>query len=100
MDRAVHGFERVIEPEMTESPYRFKPVDIYYHTYIASKNASLESLKKVYRAQDKPLFCYPVRAQGSGSTRWHPRKATLASQVAVNYGPCATGGSAAGYEWR
>lgn len=53
-----YGFERVIETfEMTESPYRFKPVDIYYHTYIASKNASLESLKKVYQwAQDQPLF--------------------------------------------
>ena len=53
-----YGFERVIETfEMTESPSRFKPVDIYYHTYIASKNASLESLKKVYQwAQDQPLF--------------------------------------------
>ena len=53
-----YGFERVIETfEMTESPYRFKPVDIYYHTYIASKNASLESLVTVYQwAQDQPLF--------------------------------------------
>lgn len=45
-----YGFNRVIETfELTESPYRFKPVDIYYHTYIASKNASLQSLLDVYQ---------------------------------------------------
>ncbi|HEX5676979.1 MAG TPA: endo alpha-1,4 polygalactosaminidase [Alcanivorax sp.] len=44
-----YGFERVIETfKLTNTPIRFKPVDIYYHTYIASKNASLESLRRVY----------------------------------------------------
>ncbi|MFP1683533.1 bifunctional glycoside hydrolase 114/ polysaccharide deacetylase family protein [Alloalcanivorax sp. C16-1] len=44
-----YGFQRVIETfRLTESPIRFKPIDIYYHTYIASKNASLTSLRKVY----------------------------------------------------
>ncbi len=53
-----YGFERVIETfELTETPHRFKPVDVYYHTYIASKNASLESLRKVYQwAEEQPLF--------------------------------------------
>lgn len=46
-----YGFERVLETfEMTERPYRLKPIDIYYHTYSASKRASLEALHKVYRS--------------------------------------------------
>jgi uncharacterized protein (TIGR01370 family) len=45
-----YGFERVIETyEMTDTPYRLKPIDIYYHTYSASKPASLKALDKVYR---------------------------------------------------
>lgn len=57
-----YGFERVIETfELTNTPIRFKPVDIYYHTYIASKNASLESLRRVYDwALSQPL--HPVFA--------------------------------------
>jgi hypothetical protein len=44
-----YGFERVIETfEMTDTPRRLKPVNIYYHTYIASKRASIASLHKVY----------------------------------------------------
>jgi len=44
-----YGFERVIETfEMTETPHRLKPVNIYYHTYIASKRASIASLHKAY----------------------------------------------------
>lgn len=44
-----YGFERVIETfEMTESPRRLKPINIYYHTYSASKKASLNALYKVY----------------------------------------------------
>lgn len=57
-----YGFERVLETfRLTETPYRFKPVDIYYHTYIASKNAALESLRRVYQwASEQPL--HPVFA--------------------------------------
>lgn len=56
-----YGFNRVIETfELTESPHRFKPVNIYYHTYIASKNASLQSLLDVYQWAGKqdlhPVF--------------------------------------------
>jgi polysaccharide biosynthesis protein PelA len=43
------GFERVIETfEMTERPRRLKPVNIYYHTYSASKPASIAALRRVY----------------------------------------------------
>jgi hypothetical protein len=34
---------------MTDTPYRLKPIDIYYHTYSASKPASLRALDKVYK---------------------------------------------------
>lgn len=53
-----YGFERVIETfELTDKPYRFKPIDIYYHSYIVSKTASLNSLHKVYQwALKQPVF--------------------------------------------
>ncbi len=45
-----YGFERVIETfELTESPYRFKPINIYYHTYAVTKQASLRALHKIYQ---------------------------------------------------
>ena len=45
-----YGYERVIETfELTEKPYRLKPVNVYYHTYSASKRASLTALHKVYQ---------------------------------------------------
>ena len=45
-----YGFERVIETfEMTDAPRRFKAVDIYYHSYSASKQASLKALHKAYQ---------------------------------------------------
>ena len=55
-----YGFERAIETfEMTDSPRRIKAVDIYYHTYSASKRAGLNALHKVYRwALAQPL--HPV----------------------------------------
>ncbi|MFT5533945.1 MAG: hypothetical protein ACI8WM_001981 [Burkholderiaceae bacterium] len=44
-----YGFERVIETyKLTGAPYRFKPVDIYYHVYSATKPASIAALHKVY----------------------------------------------------
>ncbi|MFC4158843.1 bifunctional glycoside hydrolase 114/ polysaccharide deacetylase family protein [Chitinimonas lacunae] len=55
------GFRRVIETfEMTELPRRWKPINIYYHTYSASKPAAIEALHQVYRWAQKqqtlPLF--------------------------------------------
>lgn len=45
-----YGFDRVIETfEMTDAPRRLKAVDIYYHSYSASKQASIKSLHKVYQ---------------------------------------------------
>ena len=43
------GFERVIETfEFTEKPRRLKPINIYFHTYITTKLASMRSLDKVF----------------------------------------------------
>jgi hypothetical protein len=57
-----YGYERVIETfELTETPRRLKPVNIYYHTYSATKTASLAALHKVYAwALGQPL--HPVYA--------------------------------------
>jgi len=53
-----YGYSNVIETfEKTDSPIRFKPVDIYYHSYSGSKLASLTALKKVYEwAYHQKLF--------------------------------------------
>ncbi len=43
-----NGYERAIETfQLTEQPYRLKPMDVYFHTYSASKEASLKALDKV-----------------------------------------------------
>ncbi len=45
-----YGFERVIDTyKLTDSPHRFKPIDIYYHFYSGSKTAALIGLDKVYQ---------------------------------------------------
>ena len=44
-----YGFERAIETfQLTDEPYRLKPMDVYFHTYSASKPASLQALDKVF----------------------------------------------------
>ena len=51
-----YGFERIIETfNRTETPLRLKPVNIYYHTYIATKRASIASLHKVYGWAEEQL---------------------------------------------
>ncbi len=45
-----YGYRRVIETfEMTDTPRRLKPINIYYHTYSTSKPSSLAALDEVYR---------------------------------------------------
>ncbi len=45
-----YGYRRVIETfEMTDRPRRLKPVGIYYHTYSATKKASITALNEVYQ---------------------------------------------------
>ncbi len=56
-----YGFERVIETfELTEKPRRLKPIDIYFHTYITTKPAGMQSLDKVFgwalAQETTPLF--------------------------------------------
>lgn len=57
-----YGYERAVESfELTDRPRRLKPLNIYYHSYSASKHASLEALKKTYEwALARPL--HPVFA--------------------------------------
>lgn len=44
------GYERVIETfDLTDTPRRLKPIDVYFHTYSASKPASLRALEKVLK---------------------------------------------------
>ena len=44
-----YGYERVIETfEFTEKPRRLKPIDIYFHTYLTTKRAGMQSLDKVF----------------------------------------------------
>jgi hypothetical protein len=43
-----YGFERVIETfEFTEKPRRLKPINIYFHTYLTTKRAGMQSFDKV-----------------------------------------------------
>jgi hypothetical protein len=45
-----YGYERVIETfRLTDAPLRLKPINIYYHFYSASRQASLNALQKVYK---------------------------------------------------
>ncbi len=52
-----YGYQEVIETfQLTELPRRYKPINIYYHTYSASKQASLAALHKVYAwALEQPV---------------------------------------------
>ncbi|MDD3295627.1 MAG: hypothetical protein PHG20_13195, partial [Geobacteraceae bacterium] len=44
-----YGYRRVLETfRLTDLPRRLKPVDIYYHFYSATKEASLNALREVY----------------------------------------------------
>ncbi|WP_199539800.1 sugar ABC transporter [Paraburkholderia kururiensis] len=46
-----YGFTRVLETfDMTDRPYRFKPIDVYYHMYSGTKIASLRALDQIFAA--------------------------------------------------
>ncbi len=43
-----YGFERVIETfEFTEAPRRLKPLNIYFHTYLLTKRAGMQSFDRI-----------------------------------------------------
>ncbi len=45
-----YGYRSVVDTfELTDRPYRLKPIDIYYHVYSATKRASLQALGEAYR---------------------------------------------------
>jgi hypothetical protein len=65
------GFRNVIETyQMTNKPYRIKPINIYYHFYAASKLASFNALKEIYewatKQKTSKLYAsqYIKKAQG------------------------------------
>lgn len=44
-----YGYRKAVETfKLTNTPTRYKPIDIYYHFYSATKKASLAALKYVY----------------------------------------------------
>ncbi len=56
-----YGYRRVIETfRLTDAPRRLKPMDIYFHTYSASKPASLKALEEVFdwalKQPNHPVF--------------------------------------------
>ncbi|CAA6826940.1 MAG: Extracellular Matrix protein PelA [uncultured Sulfurovum sp.] len=68
------GYRNVIETfKMTEKPYRIKPINIYYHLYIASKLASFNSLKEVYewavKQKTSKLYASQYIKKGQGFYR-------------------------------
>jgi len=43
------GFKKVVQTfKLTNSPRRYKPIDVYYHMYSGSKKASLNALRYVF----------------------------------------------------
>jgi hypothetical protein len=43
-----YGFERVIETfELTEAPRRLKPINVYFHTYLLTKRAGMQSFDRI-----------------------------------------------------
>ncbi|NNM50666.1 MAG: hypothetical protein HKM02_00365 [Pseudomonadales bacterium] len=57
-----YGFIKVIETyQLTETPVRLKPVDLYYHLYNVTKTASLNALNRIYDwTEHQPL--HPIFA--------------------------------------
>ena len=44
-----YGYERAIETfQLTDQHYRLKPINIYYHSYSATRRASMSALERVY----------------------------------------------------
>jgi hypothetical protein len=55
------GFKRVVETyELTDTPRRFKPIDIYYHLYSGSKLASIKALKYVFDWVLQQKYIFPI----------------------------------------
>ena len=55
------GFKRVVQTfKLTNSPRRLKPIDVYYHLYSGSKQASIKAVRYVYdwaiKQNTMPIF--------------------------------------------
>ncbi len=75
------GFERAIETyEMTDSPRRLKPIGIYFHPYIVTREAGLQSLHKVF-GWALAQAAHPIygRQYSQAVVQW--RRATVARRL-------------------
>lgn len=77
-----HGFRYLVQTlQNTETPYRLKPLNVYYHTYSAEKDASYKSLMMVFdyvrQQQIIPIKAsnYARIAQGFYNTKVEPQGA-------------------------
>lgn len=54
----MYGFDQLIQTaHITDTPRRFKPIDVYYHIYAASYPATLQSLINIYEwAKTQPIM--------------------------------------------
>lgn len=92
---ALYAYRNIITTmERTETPYRLKPVDIYYHFFSAEKQALLQAVKDVYEwalQQDLALVFtsqYLQMMQGFISARIYQEG--HGQYLVKNYGQCLT----------
>lgn len=59
-----NGFKKVIETfELTETPHRLKPVNVYYHFYSAERSDALAALQDIYKwCETQELHLMDTRA--------------------------------------
>lgn len=91
-----YGFTRVLETfAMTDAPYRFKPIDIYYHMYSGTKLASLRALDEIFTAVLKqPVMPIYVNEYIRKVLDW--RSFAVAREVVPDNGTNGTGRGANG----
>ncbi len=111
-----YGYERVIETfELTDRPWRLKPIDIYYHSYSATKRASLAALHRVYqwaldqrvmniyaseyiaKALDFMRMTVARTLEGTWVVRGAGQLRTMRMAAAAGYPDLAAGSGVAGY---
>lgn len=75
------GFERAIETyQLTDAPRRLKPIDIYFHPYIVTREAGLQSLHKVFQwALAQAVHPIQGRQYSHSVVQW--RRATVARRL-------------------
>lgn len=70
----LYGYEKVIQTfQLTESPRRLKPINIYYHFYSGEKMASRVALHRVYdwAVGQRPVSLYASEYADRASAAYH-----------------------------